>query len=28
VTVLPLFVFYFLLSKHIIAGVALGGVKE
>ena len=27
-TVLPLFVFYALLSKHIIAGVALGGVKE
>ncbi|HKL79154.1 MAG TPA: carbohydrate ABC transporter permease, partial [Mobilitalea sp.] len=28
VTVLPLFVVYFLLSKYIIAGVALGGVKE
>lgn len=27
-TVLPLFVVYFLLSKHIIRGVALGGVKE
>lgn len=27
-TVLPLFAIYFLLSKHIIAGVALGGVKE
>jgi len=27
-TVLPLFIFYFLLSKHIIAGVQLGGVKE
>lgn len=27
-TVLPLFVFYFLLSRYIIAGVALGGVKE
>jgi multiple sugar transport system permease protein len=27
-TVLPLFVIYFLLSKYIIAGVALGGVKE
>ena len=26
-TVLPLLVIYFLLSKHIIAGVALGGVK-
>lgn len=26
-TVLPLFVVYFLLSKYIIAGVALGGVK-
>ena len=26
-TVLPLLVVYFLLSKHIIAGVALGGVK-
>ncbi|MBQ9165675.1 MAG: carbohydrate ABC transporter permease, partial [Oscillospiraceae bacterium] len=26
-TVLPIFVIYFLLSKHIIAGVALGGVK-
>ncbi|HSK67823.1 MAG TPA: carbohydrate ABC transporter permease [Candidatus Limnocylindria bacterium] len=26
-TVLPLFVIYFLLSKYIIAGVALGGVK-
>jgi multiple sugar transport system permease protein len=27
-TVLPLFIIYFLLSKYIIAGVALGGVKE
>ena len=27
-TVLPLFVIYFLLSKYIIAGVALGGMKE
>ena len=27
-TVLPLFVVYFLLSKYIIAGVALGGVNE
>ena len=27
ITVLPLFVVYFLLSKYIIAGVALGGVK-
>jgi len=26
-TVLPLFVIYFLLSKYIIAGVALGAVK-
>jgi multiple sugar transport system permease protein len=26
-TVLPVLVIYFLLSKHIIAGVALGGVK-
>jgi multiple sugar transport system permease protein len=26
-TVLPLFVVYFVLSKYIIAGVALGGVK-
>ena len=25
---LPLFVIYFLLSRYIIAGVALGGVKE
>jgi len=28
ITVLPLFVIYFALSKYIIAGVALGGVKE
>jgi len=28
ITVLPLFVVYFILSKYIIAGVALGGVKE
>lgn len=28
VTVLPLFIVYFALSKYIIAGVALGGVKE
>jgi len=27
-SVLPLFVVYFLLSKYIIAGVALGSVKE
>lgn len=27
-TVLPLFIIYFALSKYIIAGVALGGVKE
>jgi multiple sugar transport system permease protein len=27
-TSLPLFVIYFLLSRYIIAGVALGGVKE
>lgn len=27
-TVLPLFIVYFLLSRYIIAGVALGGVKE
>lgn len=27
-TVLPIFVMYFCLSKYIIAGVALGGVKE
>jgi len=27
-TVIPLFIFYFLLSRYIIAGVALGGVKE
>ena len=26
-TVLPLFIIYFALSKYIIAGVALGGVK-
>ncbi|MBE6840567.1 MAG: carbohydrate ABC transporter permease, partial [Ruminococcus sp.] len=26
-TVLPLLVMYFILSKYIIAGVALGGVK-
>ena len=26
-TVLPLFIVYFALSKYIIAGVALGGVK-
>lgn len=28
VTVLPIFIVYFALSKYIIAGVALGGVKE
>jgi multiple sugar transport system permease protein len=28
VTILPIFVVYFILSKHIVAGVALGGVKE
>lgn len=27
-TVIPLFIVYFLLSRYIIAGVALGGVKE
>ena len=27
-SVLPLFVIYFLLSKYIIAGVALGSIKE
>lgn len=27
-TVLPLFVFYFIFSKYIIKGVALGGIKE
>jgi multiple sugar transport system permease protein len=27
-TVLPLFIVYFSLSKHIIAGVALGALKE
>jgi multiple sugar transport system permease protein len=27
-TVLPLIVFYFVLSRYIIAGVALGGIKE
>jgi multiple sugar transport system permease protein len=27
-TILPLFIFYFVLSRYIIAGVALGGVKE
>lgn len=28
ITIMPIFVVYFLMSKHIIAGVALGGVKE
>lgn len=28
ITVIPIFVVYFILSKYIIAGVALGGVKE
>ena len=28
VTIMPIFVVYFILSKYIIAGVALGGVKE
>lgn len=28
ITVLPIFIVYFALSKYIIAGVALGGVKE
>jgi ABC-type glycerol-3-phosphate transport system permease component len=28
VTILPIFIVYFILSKHIVAGVALGGVKE
>ena len=27
-TVIPILVMYFFLSKYIIAGVALGGVKE
>lgn len=27
-TIIPIFIVYFLLSKHIIRGVALGGVKE
>lgn len=27
-TILPIFVVYFILSKYIVAGVALGGVKE
>jgi len=27
-SVLPLLIIYFMLSKYIIAGVALGGVKE
>jgi multiple sugar transport system permease protein len=27
-TVLPLFIVYFILSKYIIAGVALGALKE
>jgi multiple sugar transport system permease protein len=27
-TVLPLFIVYFALSKYIIAGVALGSMKE
>lgn len=27
-TILPMFVVYFILSKYIVAGVALGGVKE
>ena len=28
ITIIPLFVVYFLLSRYIVAGVALGGVKE
>ena len=28
VTILPIFIVYFILSKYIVAGVALGGVKE
>ncbi len=28
ITVMPIFIAYFLLSKYIVAGVALGGVKE
>ncbi|MBP8640718.1 MAG: carbohydrate ABC transporter permease [Oscillospiraceae bacterium] len=28
ITILPMFVMYFILSKYIVAGVALGGVKE
>ena len=28
ITILPIFVVYFILSKHFVAGVTLGGVKE
>ena len=28
ITVIPIFIVYAILSKYIIAGVALGGVKE
>ena len=28
ITIMPIFIVYFILSKYIIAGVALGGVKE
>lgn len=28
ITIMPIFIAYFLLSKYIVAGVALGGVKE
>ena len=28
ITIMPILIVYFLMSKHIIAGVALGGVKE
>lgn len=28
ITILPIFIVYFILSKYIVAGVALGGVKE
>lgn len=28
ITIVPIFVIYFILSKYIVAGVALGGVKE
>ena len=28
ITIMPIFIVYFALSRYIIAGVALGGVKE